>query len=147
MACLATPEIRTGTLEEAFTVYRQLPEFYDNLSLDGIRERAGQHHICLVAELDGAIAGFKLGYPRDPGEFYSWIGGVLPRFRRSGLAQRLLECQEQFVRERGYAVLRVKSMNRFPGMLHLLIANGYQVEAVTPAEDPAFTKVHFAKSL
>ena len=43
--------------------------------------------------------------------------------------------------------MRVRSRNRFPAMLRLLIRNGYLVESVVPDADPLWTKIQFMKPL
>ncbi|EPT8923727.1 hypothetical protein [Cronobacter malonaticus] len=71
--------------------------------------------------------GFKLGYESARGAFYSWPGGVVPAYRRDGIAQQRLETQECWARENGYQRLYVKTRNQFRAMLMLLVRNGYQV--------------------
>jgi L-2,4-diaminobutyric acid acetyltransferase len=48
---------------------------------------------CVVAELDGELAGFVLGHrpPARPDSVFVWQVGVAPWMRRQGLAGRLLE--------------------------------------------------------
>jgi len=112
-----------------------------------IRERTAAGYLLLLARSGGEVAGFKLGYPLSGRVFYSWIGGIRPEFRRQGVARQLLERQEEIVRERGYSMLRMKSMNRFPAMLRLLIAAGHQIIGVEDEGEPAKLKVVFEKIL
>lgn len=72
---------------------------------------------------------------------------MLPAHRKSGLAQRLLEAQEAWASAHGFAAITVKSMNRYPAMLRLLIRNGYQIRLVEHFGDPARERIHFIKSL
>ena len=48
---------------------------------------------CVVAEVDGRLAGFVVGYrpPARPDSVFVWQIGVAPWMRRQGLAGRLLE--------------------------------------------------------
>jgi GNAT superfamily N-acetyltransferase len=104
--------------------------------------------LLLLAESNGTPAGFKLGYRLTPEIFYSWIGGVCPEHRRSGLATTLLKLQEQVTRDRGYRLIRVKSMNRFPAMLQFLISQGYQIVGTEgSAHESDRIKIVFEKSL
>ena len=91
-------------------------------------------------------AAFKLGYWQDQHCFYSWIGGVIPSARRAGLAKALLDAQERRLRELGVAVVTVKSMNRYPGMMALLISNGYWIAGLE-GDDPVTSKICFSKPL
>ncbi|MDJ0879636.1 MAG: GNAT family N-acetyltransferase [Halieaceae bacterium] len=134
-------------LARAHALYRALPEFTRPEPLESLAQRLGDDYLALVFRKDGQDVGFKLGYPESADTFYSWLGGVSPAARGCGVAQALLEAQEQRVRQRGFRRLRVKSMNRFPAMLRLLVRNGYLVDELTPAEDPLLTKIHFVKLL
>jgi predicted GNAT superfamily acetyltransferase len=130
-----------------------IPEF-KGLDPTKVTGRAGEDSILLVAEVaeaevaeDRRTVGFKLGYPLSANTFYSWIGGVSPAYRGQGIARTLLEMQEALVRKQGYSVIRVKSMNRFPGMLHLLISAHYQVVDVEKGGDAGLSKIVFEKNL
>ncbi len=134
-------------IERIYALYQAMPEFSRLEPLESLRERLGEHYLALIYCDAGEDLGFKLGYAQSPETFYSWLGGVNPAARGRGIAQALLEAQEVWARERGFQTLRVKSMNRFPAMLRLLIRNGYLMDGLTPAEDPLWTKIHFVKTL
>lgn len=139
--------IREGTLAEAHQLMLGIPEFDRPRSLQDLQARLPDGALILVAELDGFLAGFKIGYPITDTELYSWLGGVLPAYRQAGLAQQLLTFQENCAKERGCHTLSVKSMNRYPAMLRLLIRNGYQIRAVEQFGDPAHERISFIKPL
>jgi GNAT superfamily N-acetyltransferase len=80
----------------------------------------------LVAEHDGRLAGFKIGYEVSADEFYSWVGGVIPEFRMRHLAVSMLEAQERWAARNGYNKISVKTESRFPAMLQLLLTCGYR---------------------
>src|SRR5690606_32951164 len=46
--------------------------------------------LMLLAYVDEVPAGFKIGYRENRFTFYSAKGGVLPEYRRRGLARRML---------------------------------------------------------
>ncbi|WP_341501289.1 GNAT family N-acetyltransferase [Gallaecimonas sp. GXIMD4217] len=111
----------------AGAVEAALPEFARKRTVDQYLARfQGRPHLCLVALVDGRAAAYKLGYRLDEGVFYSWLGGVLPPWRRLGLAQRLLDAQESWARRHGYQRIEVKSTPEFPTMLAFLAKNGYR---------------------
>ena len=139
--------IRPGTLPEAWHVLQAIPEFDQRRSLAQLQERLLAGALIPIAEADGQSVGFKLGYAAEDGSLYSWLGGVLPAHRKSGLAQRLLEVQEAWASAHGFAAVTVKSMNRYPAMLRLLIRNGYQIRLVEHFGDTARERIHFIKSL
>ncbi|SDG68213.1 GNAT family N-acetyltransferase [Janthinobacterium sp. YR213] len=139
--------IRPGSIAEAWHVLQAIPEFDQRRSLAQLQERLPASALVLIAEADGQPVGCKLGYAVEDGSLYSWLGGVLPAHRKTGLAQRLLEAQEAWASAHGFAAVTVKSMNRYPAMLRLLIRNGYQVRLVEHFGDPSRERIHFVKLL
>jgi len=74
--------IGPGEVDEAVALFRQIPEFVDPYPAGIYHSRlAGKLHRVLVAQAGGQPVGFKVGYERS-GFFYSWMGGVLPDWRR-----------------------------------------------------------------
>ena len=128
---VAPCQIQTGSFAEVAGLEAQIPEFDPAYDENRIAARIGlRRHLSLVARVDGQPAGFKLGYETGPGRFSSWIGGVVPTYRRQGVAQQLLDAQEAWCRTAGYREVTVKSRNRFRGMVALLVRNGYDIEGV-----------------
>jgi len=85
--------IREGTKEEVVALSYHIPEMNNPHKLEIYQERMkGKYNLILVAEIDGVQVGFKAGYDKlGDGSFYTWMGGVLPKFRRLGIARRLAE--------------------------------------------------------
>lgn len=139
--------IRIGTLEEAYKIFLKIPELEQYLSLDQMRARLACGYLVAVAEHEGVLVGFKIGYPQNNVEFYSWLGGVIPDYRHSGIAQKLLEFQEEWAKNSGFERINVKSMNRFPSMLRLLIKNGYKIMEVESFGCSERERIKFIKSI
>lgn len=92
------------------------------------------------------LIGFKIGYQYNKVTFYSWVGGVLPEYRKKGVARRLAKLQELKVKEKGYQKLRTKSMNRFKPMMILNLKNGFDIKSMY-TNDLGQTKIVFEKLL
>lgn len=123
-----TPELAAQLIQ----LSQQIPELDHPLTNEMLDQRLqGKTCLILVAYVEGELAGFKLGYEQEETIFYSWLGGVAFDFRRLGLAQSLLEYQETWARRQGYNHIQVKTMNRFPAMLNLLISNQYLITELT----------------
>lgn len=141
-------KIREGSLSEVVTVVTEIDEFIVKENEQSLAQRLeGKRHLILVAEQQGQILGFKIGYELDSGTFYSWFGGVSPKARNLGLAQKLLDVQESWAIEQGYQQLKVKSRNQFPAMLRLLLRNNYLIESFEPYEPLSESRIHFVKQL
>ncbi|MGR5065919.1 N-acetyltransferase family protein [Photobacterium sp. DNB22_13_2] len=140
--------IREASIEEAVTVLATITEFARPATEDELKQRLRVHRaLILVAEIEGELVGVKIGYQLSEDCFYSWLGGVAPAGRRNGVAQGLLEAQEAWVLAQGYQALRVKSRNRFPGMLCLLLKNGYKIEHLEKKDGIEDFRLHFVKQL
>ncbi|WP_434762267.1 GNAT family N-acetyltransferase [Vibrio fortis] len=143
-----TVMVREGTLEECVAVVEQIDEFSHKESVESLSARLqDKKQLVLVAEEDGQLLGFKIGYQLDEQTFYSWFGGVSPLARNKGVAQLQLDVQEQWVRDQGYKQLKVKSRNQFSSMLRLLLRNGYMIENFEQKEDIKENRIHFVKQM
>ena len=143
-----TVVVREGTLEECVAVVEQIDEFSQKESVESLSVRLqDKKQLVLVAEEDGQLLGFKIGYQLDEQTFYSWFGGVSPLARNKGVAQLQLDVQEQWVRDQGYKQLKVKSRNQFSSMLRLLLRNGYMIENFEQKEDIKENRLHFLKQM
>jgi len=121
--------IREGIVDDVVEMCTLLPEFETPLKRGECEERLkDKKHLILICYYYGMPIGFKVGYDRyDNGSFYSWLGGVLPGFRRNGVAGRLQERQEVWAREQEYRKILVKTRNKFPDMIRFLISHGYHI--------------------
>ncbi|RTZ14198.1 GNAT family N-acetyltransferase [Vibrio aquaticus] len=140
---------RLGTLEECVQVVEQIDEFALKETVESLSARleGKQRWLIQVAQEEDKLLGFKIGYQLDDETFYSWFGGVSPLARNKGVAQSLLEHQEEWAQQQGYKYLKVKSRNQFPSMLRLLIKNGYLIENHEQKEPMLESRIHFLKSL
>ena len=84
--------------------------------------------ILLIAWMGDVPAGFKIGYRENRFVYYSAKGGVLPEFRRQGLARQLLRFMMDEARERGYVRFTYDTFpNRDRGMTVLGLNEGFRV--------------------
>ncbi len=116
-------------LKELLHLYETI---FDDAKLDFFIDRITSKTdvIIVLTYFENSPVGFKIGYRYNETTFYSWVGGVLPDFRRKGIAQKLAKKQEELIKEKGYKKLRTKSMNRFKPMLILNIKNGFDIVQV-----------------
>ncbi|WP_299619004.1 GNAT family N-acetyltransferase [uncultured Tenacibaculum sp.] len=116
-------------LKELLHLYETI---FDDAKLDFFIDRITSKTdvIIVLTYFENSPVGFKIGYRYNETTFYSWVGGVLPDFRRKGIAQKLAKKQEELIKGKGYKKLRTKSMNRFKPMLILNIKNGFDIVQV-----------------
>lgn len=140
--------IRTGTIEEVIAVHHQIPEFGQKITRDKLTNRLyGKDCLILLACFYSKPIAYKVGYAVSSTEFYSWLGGVALEYRKNGVATKLREAQEAWATQNNYSALSVKSMNRYPVMLQLLISGGYQICGYQNKGCEANSKINFVKNL
>jgi len=127
-------QLREASLAELLWVHQRIPEFPGKASLDFYKERLKHRlNLALVAEKDGELLGFKVGYQSDtPDSFYSWMGGVRAEFRGNGIATALAEEQERWAKAQGFTSVFFKTRNRFPGMIQFGIKRGFKIVDLHP---------------
>ncbi|MCI5083840.1 MAG: GNAT family N-acetyltransferase [Saprospiraceae bacterium] len=144
---MATYSIRKGSIAEAVAVSRKVPELIDPHGVAVYEERlAGKPNLVLIAEVEGQLAGFKVGYERD-GYFYSWMGGVVPGFRQIGIAQALADEQEAWARQHNYPHITFKTRNQHRGMLLFAIKNGFKIIGFKEREHVDVHRILLRKTL
>lgn len=119
--------VREGSIEEAVSLSRKIPELINPHEVPVYEERLSEKpHLILIATVDQEPVGFKVGYERSA-TFYSWMGGVLPGFRQKGIAKLLAEEQEKWVIRHGYTTISFKTRNSHKGMLIFALKNGFNI--------------------
>lgn len=130
--------IKQSDIPTVVALSKQIPEFFNPNEADEYEKRLnGVPHLILVAYTTNSAEtntlnsarqaiGFKVGYERE-GYFYSWMGGVLPGFRRFGIAKALADAQENWAKEQGYDSITFKTRNQHKGMLIFALKNGFNI--------------------
>jgi GNAT superfamily N-acetyltransferase len=95
---------------------------------------------------DKKVIGYKIGYEIDRNKFYSWLGGVDSKYRKHGVATKLMEKQHQYLKGNGYNIVQTKTMNKWRSMLVLNIKNGFDV-IETYTDEKGLHKIVLEKSL
>ncbi len=141
--------IKEDCLEDALSIAQQIPEFedlYPKSELDSRLQKV--KHLILTAYLKEKPVGFKIGYETESKQnFYSWIGGVLPKYRKFSIAQNLMAYQEQWVKRHGYLRIIVKTRIKHMAMIQLLEKNDYVKMSTIPFNPEQETRILFEKKL
>ncbi|MBI4719560.1 MAG: GNAT family N-acetyltransferase [Planctomycetes bacterium] len=95
------------------------------------RRFRGRHNVCMmVAVLDEQHAGFIIGFELMPTTYFSWMCGVVPEFRRMGIATQLIQAQTAWAQDHEYSTLRFECQNQHRPMLHVAIREGYDLVGI-----------------
>ena len=138
-------DLSNNLFTELLNLYNQL---FEDADLEFFKTRfTTQANICSVLAFKKTqLIGFKIGYPVENNTFYSWIGGVNSEFRNIGIGKQLATLQENYAIQKGFSVLKTKSMNRFKPMMILNLKNGFNITKVY-TNTKGQTKIVFEKQL
>lgn len=116
---------------------------------DSFRRRyLGRHNVLqMIARIKDQPVGFFMGFELKPTTFFAWFYGVLPEFRRQGIATQLMEAVHDWCRENEYESVRLECHNSARSMLHLAIALEYIVAGIRWDPDRGDNLVIFEKTL
>ena len=103
--------------------------------------------LVLIASLDERPIGFFCGFELKPSVFFSWLFGVMPDFRRRGIASQLMDAVHVWVREHEYDSIRFECHNQHRPMLHLAIEQEYDIVGIRWDPDRGQNLVIFEKVL
>ena len=112
------------------------------------RRYQGRYNVLqLIARIKDQPVGLFLGFELKPTVFFAWFYGVLPDFRRQGIASQLMEAVHAWARQNEYESVRMECHNQHRPMLHLAIANGYDIVGMRWDPDRGDNLVIFEKVL
>lgn len=103
--------------------------------------------LLLIASLDELPVGFFLGFELKPGVYFAWLYGVLPEFRRKGIASQLMAALHEWAAQHEYQSIRFECQNSHRPMLHLAIAQEYDIVGIRWDPDRESNLVIFEKAL
>ncbi len=140
-------KIQESDLETVVALSLQIPEMENPYPIEEYQKRLyDTAHLILVAFVNEQAVGFKVGYERRD-HFYSWMGGVLPDFRRQGVAQALADYQENWAKNHGHTTIQFKTRNYLKGMLIFALQNGFQIIDVESRPDIRNNRILLSKQL
>jgi GNAT superfamily N-acetyltransferase len=112
------------------------------------RRYRGRYNVLqLVARIQNRPVGFFLGFELKPTVFFAWFYGVVPEYRRQGVASQLMEAVHSWARQNDYESIRFECHNQHRPMLHLAIALEYDIVGIRWDPDRGDNLVIFEKVL
>jgi GNAT superfamily N-acetyltransferase len=112
------------------------------------RRFLGRYNVLrLVARMGRQPVGFFVGFELKPTAYFAWFYGVMPEYRRTGIASQLMEAVHEWSRQNGYESIRFECHNQHRPMLHLAIAKEYDIVGIRWDPDRGDNLVIFEKVL
>jgi GNAT superfamily N-acetyltransferase len=136
--------------ESALKLNLLIKEIFPNLKndenlIENINKYTDNDLLSIFAMDDTELVGYKIGYAKEPTIFFSWIGAVSPKYRRNGIASKLIESQHEILKKRGYLYITTQSNNKYKDMMRLNLKFGFDIKGVNVNGD--HSQIQFLKSL
>ncbi|MFK8006574.1 MAG: GNAT family N-acetyltransferase [Saprospiraceae bacterium] len=143
-------QIKKGSIEDVVAISNQIPELENPHEKEVYQIRMkGKKHLILIACVEEKMIGFKVGYDKfeDGKNFYTWMGGVLPTFRKKGIAAALAKKQEAWIVQNGFQNVILKTRNKHQGMLIFAIKNNFKIIEIELKENIEEHRILLKKKL
>ena len=141
--------ILEGKLDDAVKVSANVQEFDDPYEIPEYSKRLNSTtHLILTAYDDHNPIAFKIGYQRHHDRsFYSWMGAVLPNYRRKGIANNLADYQETWAKKNGYNSIKIQTREKHKAMLTFAINREFQITYRIEKTSSSNTRIWMNKPL
>ncbi len=146
---MSTTTIRRGSIDEVYALAKAIPEFKDLYPKSVFEKNLGDNKsLMLIAEIENSVVGFKAGYEQEQdGSFYSWMGGVFPKFRGKGVARRLANQMEEWAVKKRYSKIKMTTRNKNKAMLIFAISNGFELTSIEERTPIGENRIFLEKEL
>ncbi len=112
------------------------------------RRFLGRHNVLqMIARVGDAPVGFFVGFELKPTTFFVWFCGVLPDYRRQGVAEQLMAAVHEWAKQSNYDSVRLECHNSVRPMMHLAIKIGYDITGILWEPEHSDNVVVFEKLL
>lgn len=119
--------VGTGELPLIVELYNEMFRPPRDLDFFQRRLRGRYNSLLLIANVDGRPIGFSTGFELKPSVFFAWLTGVLPDYRRQGIAMQLQTAQSAWASEHEYSFIRMECHNHHRPILHMAIAMEFNI--------------------
>jgi len=140
-------KIKEISLEEILQINKQIPEFKKDTIEDFQERLKGKKSYLFGCYLDGKEAGYLVGYKLNKNEFYIWMAGTIPRYRKKGVMKALMNKTEKLAKKEGYKKIKLKTRNTRRAQLINLVKRNYMFTSVEPFPKTEENRVYLEKEL
>lgn len=147
MADAIIERVGVEDLPEIVRLYNQI--FRPGRDEESFRRRfLGRYNVLqLLARISERPVGFFLGFELKPMVYFAWFYGVVPEYRRQGVASQLMDAVHSWARQNDYESVRFECHNQHRAMLHLAITQEYDIVGIRWDPDRGENLLLFEKVL
>jgi len=84
-----------------------------------------------TASMENRLVGFKAGYAETENRYYSWLGGIDPKYRKHGIAKTLMSQQHKWLQHSDYRLVETHVSQDNDRMVQLNHAAGLRITGYT----------------
>lgn len=144
-------EIKEVDIKEAIKVHKNIKEFNETKPEKEYFENRykDREKLIIVAYYNNVPAGYIIGYDKfqDGKNFYCWMAGVDSKFRKLGILTKLMQYQENWAKQKGYSILKIKTRNNRREMLSFLVKHNFNFLSVEKRDNIQDNRINLQKEI
>ena len=143
-------EVKEVSLEEAYEIHKQIPEFDDpKYTLEYFSDRIkDKKNLIIIGYIDKKPAGYIVSYDRyNDSSVYVWMVAVIPAFRKQGVLSAMMEYLEKWSKENGFTSIKIKTRNNRHEMQAYLVKNNFMFLEVEPRDEIIENRILLEKKI
>lgn len=146
--------VKEVEIEEVIKVSPNIPEL-NEMGTKPVKENFEKRYqdrekLIIVAYYMNHPIGYIIGYEEIKGDkqnFYCWLAGTDLNYRRMGALTQLMKYQIEWVKQKEYQNLTIKTRNNRREMLSFLVKNGFYFTKVEEQEKIEENRIYLVKNL
>lgn len=91
-----------------------------------------------IAEDGSKLIGYQVGYATAYNRYYNWLNGVIPEYRRRGIAKELMRYQYEWLQGSHYKSLEVQIEQHNTPMIQLSLDCGFNISGFYEKDDSPY---------
>ncbi|HIT70865.1 MAG TPA: GNAT family N-acetyltransferase [Candidatus Scatovivens faecipullorum] len=144
-------EIKEVDIKEAIKVHKNIKEFNETKPEKEYFENRyrDREKLIIVAYYNNVPAGYIIGYDKfqDGKNFYCWMAGVDSKFRKLGILTKMMQYQENWAKQKGYSILKIKTRNNRREMLSFLVKHNFNFLSVEKRDNIQDNRINLQKEI
>ena len=144
-------EIKEVDIKEAIKVHKNIKEFNETKPEKEYFENRyrDREKLIIVAYYNNVPAGYIIGYDKfqDGKNFYCWMAGVDSKFRKLGILTKMMQYQENWAKQKGYSILKIKTKNNRREMLSFLVKHNFNFLSVEKRDNIQDNRINLQKEI
>lgn len=144
-------EVKEVDIKEAIKVHKNIKEFNETKPEKEYFENRyrDREKLIIVAYYNNVPAGYIIGYDKfqDGKNFYCWMAGVDSKFRKLGILTKMMQYQENWAKQKGYSILKIKTRNNRREMLSFLVKHNFNFLSVEKRDNIQDNRINLQKEI